>query len=401
MSAILVLTLGLLQETGLEAEVSRLVRELEQESIDVRDRAQESLIRLGRRAEALLRAQMKEAPEEVRSRIEVVLREIERRERIRDVYAEPAPITLEFESVPLSRVLEALSKQTRTTVVAEPEAAGETVTVKCVKTPVFRAVDDLCRAHGNLTYAIACAAGHTTVTIKRGKYVAHPRLVEERFVVWLDSIVLSVRSDLRGGSAGSGAMTFESGWESGNVPIRTHLRLTEVLDDRGRSCLSLVSDEGRKSSEAITRHEVELEGVPSEDAKKLSVVRGVLEVTFPTDVTLLRFEGPANRVGATLSENGFQAALSDYQVGEEFVRLTVRVFGNFGSAGPRFRLRDKSGKELSPQHTSTIRSRGSVTYSLRFVLPKGGEVGAFEVGATTGSLERSVRFEFRDVPIRP
>lgn len=377
-------------------EFDRLIDELEHELIEVRDRAQESLIRMGPRIEPRLRERMKTSTEEVRSRIEVVLKEIARRERLRDVYADPAPVSVAAEGEPLSRVLEALRRQTRTELVPG-DAADERVTVRLEKTALFRAVDEICRAHGGLTFAVASAAGKTTVTFRRGRHTRVRPVVEERFAVWIDSIVLSEKSDLKGGTAAQAAIAFESAWESGNVPLRTRLRLTEVRDDRGRP---LAAGESRESGNAGTRHTVPLEAMPESDVRKLSLVRGILEVGFPTDLEVLRFED-ATRISQILTGTGIHATLSECVVQDGTARVMVRVRVVPGFAQPTLRLKDKSGAELALQRSSISRSRDQQVYTLTYALPKGTEVGALEVAAMIGSQYRSTAFEFRDVAIRP
>ncbi|MBI2901228.1 MAG: hypothetical protein HYY17_13680 [Planctomycetes bacterium] len=384
----------------LEKEVDRLVLELEDESIEVRDAAQEALVRLGRKVEPLLRARMEGAGQEVRARLKAVLNEIARRERIRDFYADPSPITLDLASAPLSRAVAEIGRQSRSKVEADPAAAEERVTARFSAIPFFRAVDELCRAHGGLRYGIECSGGRTVVTIRKGRYAAFPRVVEDRFTVWLDSVQFIRRSDLRGGGTSEGTLRFEAAWEDGNVPVRTRLRVTELVDEHGRSLLESVVAE-RDAGTASTRFPVRLNEAPKDDVTRFGLVRGVLEVTFPTDQQLLRFESPSGQIGKTVSSGGLEATLVNFTAADGNVVVSVRIRAGTGGARPAVRMRDKAGKELSLQRTSISRSGRDTLYNCTYTLPAGSEAGAVEVAALAGSLDRTVRFEFRDVPVRP
>lgn len=385
-----------------DVEIEKLVEQMSDDSIEVRDEAQEKLIRLGKSAVPKLQELEKGAPAEVQSRIQAILKEIDRRERMEGYISPPTLVTLEAEGK-LSAILERMTKDARTQVTANGDAAEETVQVSFRGTPLLQAIDELCRAHGGLSYTVNAWDGKTTVQIQKSKYVSNPRAFSDQFVVWLDTVTLTVENDLRGSEVASGSILLRCAWEAGNRPVRARLRLQELADEQGRSHLDLVTnrDIDYGSGYAPTQFDLRLNGVPPSDVKKFSKVKGVLEISFPTDVDELRFEDPASKVGTTLAGRAMDVSLLGFTVSESQVQLKLKTRSNREHSRPEVKLRDKGGKDLSASRISSSIDKGEMVNEYTYRLGKDQEPGVLSVTALIGTIDKSVSFEFKDVAIRP
>ncbi|MBI4564779.1 MAG: hypothetical protein HY716_08835, partial [Planctomycetes bacterium] len=94
------LALGLLLPQD-EAQIRTWIKQLDDAGIEAREQALRELIKAGAAAEPLLReAQQSESPE-VRMRVAEALEAIALARKAKEVYREPAPLTLSHENAPI------------------------------------------------------------------------------------------------------------------------------------------------------------------------------------------------------------------------------------------------------------------------------------------------------------
>lgn len=383
-------------------DVEQLVEQLSDDSIEVRDEAHEELVRLGKSAVPKLEELRKSAGAEVQARIEAILKEIDRRERMEGYISPPVLVTLEAEGK-LGSIVDRISKGLKTKITVNSDAADEVVKVAFKDVPLFQAIDEICRAHGGLAYSINAWDGRATVQITKGKYVAQPRAFSEQFLVWLDTVTLTVENDLRGSEVATGSIMIRCAWEAGNRPVRARLRLQELADEKGRSHLDLVTnrDIDYGSGYAPSQFDLRLNGVPPAEVKKFSRVKGVLEISFPTDVDEVRFDDPATKVGTTVTGRAIDVTLLGFTATSDQVQVRLKTRSTREHSRPEIKLKDKSGKDLNASRISSSIDRGEMVNEYTYRLGKDQEPGALAITALIGTIDKSIPFDFADVAIRP
>src|ERR1043166_6410167 len=136
-AAALVLIAFLPQE---EASIARWIEQLADESLETREGARQELCRFGKAAEPLLRRAAKSENAEIRGRSDLILVAIAKRDRTKRFEPDPSLITLTRENATLQEVLEAIGKQTATSITFEEIPEKDRVSVNFEKTPLFRAI---------------------------------------------------------------------------------------------------------------------------------------------------------------------------------------------------------------------------------------------------------------------
>src|SRR5262245_6829724 len=133
-----------------DPDVDALLKQLTDDAIEVRDKAAATLIELGEKAEAKVKARMQSAEGELKQVCKRILERIAVPKKLRGVLPPLRKVTLEAKDRNLKEVIEDLKQQTGLAV--DWTGDGDvTVSVKDV-TP-FEALEAICKA-ANLSYAI-------------------------------------------------------------------------------------------------------------------------------------------------------------------------------------------------------------------------------------------------------
>src|SRR5688572_5947741 len=166
----LLILLALPQE-DLSKKVAGLVERLGSDEIDQRERATAELVKLGAPALADIKSHHAAAAGEIRKRLEGVLLRIERAIRC-DTFLGPAvTVTLKADKRPLPDILEDLKRQGKQSIEWK-DLPSDPVTVSLDKTPVWKALDEVCKAHGGVMWR----GEPGRVFVERAPYRAMPKL---------------------------------------------------------------------------------------------------------------------------------------------------------------------------------------------------------------------------------
>lgn len=397
------------------AKVADWIRDLGEESLDVRERAMEELVRMGRAAEKPLREALKSSNAEIRARAAEALGQIERREQARQFDAGPSFVSLRKEAAPLKEVLEEIQKQTPNRIRPNDLPDDLKATAAFDRVPFFQAVDDLARGHGGLRWTFeeewegAAGAAHTrdrvrSVVLTAGKYVEYPRAFAGQFFVRLSRVRMSTRKDFRGPERRSTDLHFEWGFEAGTRPVGALVRVSELKDDLGNSYAEdfKVDEEDVEFDESYldTETYVSMSRLPQEGAKKFSLVQGRLEVVLPDAQEVFAFETPAEKQGTAVRTTAGEVRLVSFSRDKASARARVEVRPE--ALGERISIRvvARDGKEFSSHSMNGSGGDGVQTWDLKFGLPEGVEIKSLRAVALTGLLRKKVPFEFRDIRIR-
>src|SRR4026208_69441 len=91
-----------------DPDVDALLKQLEDESIEVREKAAVTLVDLGDKAEARLKKEIASAQGEIKAKLEEIVRAIDKQRRLRVVLPRVPKISLEAKDRPVMEVLEEL-----------------------------------------------------------------------------------------------------------------------------------------------------------------------------------------------------------------------------------------------------------------------------------------------------
>lgn len=389
-----------------EAAIAGWIRDLGDDAIEVRERALAELVRAGRGAEKALREAMRSGAVEVRGRAAQVLAEIEKAERIRQFEPGPSRITLKRKDVLLREVIEEIQKQTTAKINASFAPEESRVSVAFEQTPLFEAVDALCRAAGNIGWTAECRRDDSvSVTLSEGKFADSPRLLKDGYFIRLEGLQLTTTYDLQGGETSRTRFDFRWGWEKGTRPQMALLRLEELTDDLGESYLGdLPADPGGRPfgfQYVQTQQMIDLPRVPPGKASKFARIKGSLDLVFPESLMVFSFEKPEEGAGALRKHEGTSVKL--VTCARDKTRLRAKIEVRPAEFGGRLEMKavDKEGREFAGRYTRGEQStEDAILMSVEFAVPAQAELATLRFQAPAGYRERKIPFEFKDVKFR-
>jgi hypothetical protein len=424
--AVLAFSMGVLcgQE---DPKIAQWIRDLSDDSVEVRERATEELVRLGRAVEKPLRGAAKDGNEELRARVSQVFAEIERREKLRSYDGGPSLVTLVKKDAPLREVLAEIARQSKTKISFKDVPGKDQVSVRFDRTPVFAALDTLCRDHGGIRCDFRQAADEDeegdvkpsfsglsvrayaptwSVSVSSGKYVELARQFSDQYAVRLRSIHLNrTRMFLTGAGKATTTIDFDLAWEAGTKPISAVVVIEDLVDDTGASYGDLfkkdLSFAGMAFSEGILIHSnPSMERVPPDRAARFSRLKGFAEMTLPESEDEFVFDDPASKGGVARAAGRSSVKLLTYVRKKEMVEVKVEVRPASLEEKLNLRVLDKSGREYGNLGMSSSGEGDSVTLEVEFEVPEKIEVTALKASVVTAVRSRKIPFDFKDVRFR-
>lgn len=280
-------------------QVARLVRQLDARELSARDGAERELLELGAPVLPLLPEIGDDTPAEVALRVTRVQQELLEAEA--SAAAEPALVTLEGTDMPLSDVLEAMSRQTGNHIVDYRDALGEAKTevrlkVDFDKVPFWKALDAVLDQAELSLYPYSGERGAFVVNRPPG---AGPRSNRASYaaIFRIEPVRFEAARDLRNANVSSLRLYLEATWEPRLQPFA----ILQPLDE-----ISAVGDSGetlkiarqRAMPEATIRtgmSNVELEvplALPDRGTKKIRTLKGKFLALVPGPAEDFRFPSP-------------------------------------------------------------------------------------------------------------
>ncbi len=389
-----------------DAKIAGWIQDLGDDAIEVRERALVELVRVGRGAEKALREAMKGVNPEIRARAAQVLSDLEKGERVRQFEAGPSRITLKKKDALFREVVEEIQKQTTARIASSFAPEESRITVAFEQTPLFEAVESLCRAAGNVTWSAECRRDDTvTVTLSEGKLADAPRVLRDQYFVRLEGMQLTTTYDLQGGETSRTLFDFRWGWEKGTRPQMALLRVEELVDDLGNSYAGdLPPDPGGRPlgfAYVQTQQALQMAKVPPGKATKFARIQGSLELVFPESLMVFAFEKPEESAGALQKQEACTVKL--LTCARDTTRLRARIEVRPAELGSRLEMKalDKEGREFAGRYTRGEQStEDAIFMSIEFTVPAQAELTSLRFQAPAGYRERKIPFEFKDVRFR-
>jgi hypothetical protein len=318
MRALLVLAATLLSSILVqdEARIQQLIRDLDDDGFETREKAQKELIAIGEPAIPYLKAAIAEAERrkdnlELRGRAVSALRAIEFAAKSKKFYTDPKRVTIQCADAELGQVLSDLEKQTGVKMDGSAIDAKAKVSLNVRDETLFKVLDDLCRAQEERSYEYRAEG----VRFLRSRFVSFPAAYEGPFRIRMVRLKQERTTDFKATSTQI-QLSLEADWQKYLAPAkRIEFDLRNATDDKGGTLevqkAEEVDDGGagfvvvnnnrvvvRRGGRLIARPVVEepmaqpftLKGVDP-GARKFSI-QGVARFYFPLDKAEVVFEKP-------------------------------------------------------------------------------------------------------------
>jgi hypothetical protein len=398
------LLLTLVQATP--ERVAELIRQLSDEAIEERDAAEAALLKAGEGALGPLRERTRTADDELKARIARLITAIEKQGRLQRIFGDRAAVSLELKNATLDQILAEIAKS-GVRVSAPPELGTERVSVTVRDASPWRALEELCRAHGSLWFSDPARA-----TLARGKPAAGPVHEQGVFTLSLDRLEFRRSTDFAEPGDASSTATLFLGWCSAARPMSVSIAFKEFVDDKGTDLRGTTRGGGyvvptgdAKSTSLVLRGHGTL---PADGATKITLsgeVSATFAVTYET-VTLV--EPSAGKSGTIQRGSTFSATLQTFAYSEAAWRvvLVIELSGAIAPPGGPLEvatLKDSTGKvwTLKPslQRGRIGRVRRGLAYALECDAPEKTDWSELHIRLPKETHTEVVPFQFKDVAI--
>jgi hypothetical protein len=214
-----------------DAKIKDLIRQLDGATVEEREEAFQSLVKLGAAAlPALREAAEKSDSGEVRVRAKEALAAIDLNEKAKLVYREPKLVTLNHDGT-LRAALEEIAQQAGVKVEMGDAGVDAKVAVKLENVPVARALDALCQGRDDCTWEERDPGVYRML---KEKHAAMPAAYIGPFRVRIKSMSVERRTDFKGSTIVA-SFDLEADYEKHLKPMgRAKLEITKLTDDTGR-----------------------------------------------------------------------------------------------------------------------------------------------------------------------
>ncbi len=310
--------LGLLGAQGTPQEdfdpraVAEWVKQLDDDSLELREQAAQKLAALDPKALPLLQDAAKKGSPEAKARLLKAISRIEDRAVLRSKLRPAKLVTIEAREQSLRGALEELAKQGPTSIDLKEVPEGEKVTLSLSKVPFWEALDGLCRANGRIMYEV----GSDGVRLKPGPLVDRPRRLSGPFAVFLTGVE-AVKTAT--GAPSEFSLDFQACWEEGIHTDGVTWTFKEMRDDKGTDLLGDPVDGDPFDKQSTARggnsYQTTLTSriLPAPGAAKLSRLSLRVGCEFALRSVTLEFKDPARRVGQKESSQGVSVQLDKFE----------------------------------------------------------------------------------------
>lgn len=382
--------------------IDELLRRLDDDGIEARTEAADQLLRRGMAAVPALEKARDAARGELRERLTELLGRVRDRERLAVVLKPATRFTMEVDRIPLTELLRRL--EAPTPFALAPETRDRPVTLSLRDVPYWRAVEEICRAAGD----VRLEPGDRALRLVPGAPNAVPRALFDPFVVRLEGVSSVEEAELgTPDRSSSSSLRLRTCWELGTRPSRIRAVLERFEEDGGRDVLR----EAAQAPEAAAVPpegaigqllHLSFPGVPSADAKQASI-RAAVELAFVLRWNELQFTAPWAE-GQTRECPEFGAKILQAESGAGQLSVSFQVYPRSKAVAADvasvLTLKDEAGKLLNPVLLNPVRNGNAVVVSAVFM--HAGERPLRELRLSLPSDVHTERLiaDFPEVPLR-
>jgi hypothetical protein len=321
---------------ALKAEVRKLVRQLDAAQLAPRDAAEQKLLDLGPPVLELLPEVTAATPPEPAQRLGRIRQILQ--QRAAESAASASLVSFKAQTMPLAKILAALTQQTGNTVtLRQADQAEAALTADFDKTPFWQALDRLLDQAGLTVYSFGHSDG--VQLVPRGPGHA-PRAGRACYVgpFRIEPVRVTTSRDLRDPAGQSLVVGIEAAWEPRLKLIGLKQRMADVtaVDENGTA---LPVDDKDAVSEALVpgaavATEFDLRfALPSRQVKEIALLKGTLQAMVPGKIETFRFGDLLKAKNAEKRIAGATVAIDEVRKNNELWEVRVRVrFDNAGDA---------------------------------------------------------------------
>ncbi len=391
--------------------IDKLIADLGDDRVSVRESALQAIIASGPRAIPRLRDALRSQDTEVQQRATCALGELERAEKLSTVLQARPPLTLDLKDVTFARALQEIARQTGVQFEGAVAPADRPITLTFTRAPLMQVLD-----------AVGAAVGmqwifdsETTVTWRKNPPVLRPSCYLGGFKASLSRIDVYKSWDYQQGH-GLMWVYLETRMEPGIRPVGTpRFEVSEIRDEAGNelprdSEMQECSPKGYAPEGVGRKSGAVYESSPftinqlDRAVKKLSKVSGRAIFLFPLDRTSIEINDLCEETSVAHGDLIFQVN----EILTSSLRLTMTSGGNLAQLNHHVDpdslvLVDADGKEYVRGTDFDVRVDQMSADTLRYCIDFNENVTFQPVTIrfmTTGQFfEKVVPFEFKDVPL--
>jgi hypothetical protein len=395
-----------------DPRLRKLVEDLVDDSIAVREKAAAELADLGKAAIPTLERLRLSGDIELRSRAGSILRAIAENQIVGRHWRRGPRITLDFENIPVAKVLEELARQGRDKFKFDAADLQDPMTVKVKDAPFFEALEKVCTAAPALTWDVE-GDGLAFTKKRRPPY---PSKHQGEFLVWLEGITFSREYDFTGNARSTFQLGVVTAWEAGIAPVAVEQKLTEILDEDGTNLLvqdrfnymaRLDTPKGR-----IRREPVYAPVAPGgKTVKVFSRVRGTTTYYFPRAYEELTMDVRSTPSPAAITLERITIAVRNFRTVKDACSCEVVLTTTTNSGDglidrlpfSDLAVLDDEGNLHRGKASSRNQSYSGTSYTIQENLnvpfPEARTAVAVKLRVLKDVLEKRVQFEFGDIRV--
>jgi hypothetical protein len=407
-------------------QVSRLVRQLDDDRAAERDAAEKQLLELAGTTAAetdrfleLLPEDNDQMPLALRDRLSTIRQQVE--DRVSKSAVIGSTITLSAKDMPLAEVFAAIEKHTGNRLVDsrqqegdEPAAMSGTVTIELKDEPFWQAVDKLLDRTGLGVYNYG---GENALSIVSRDMQDGRRFGSASYSgpFRLEILEVQAQRNLRQAQRKSLKLQLEVSWEPRLRPIALSQPIEDLqaTTDAGSplsvsqpdAVLDVEVPDGTQAAEIVLSFDL-----PPREAKKIASLRGTLRALVPGRRAEFRFDDVANAAGKTERRGGVQVTLDDVRknnaIWEVHMRMALDEDNHALESHRGWVFQNKSylvGKDGQPIDNAgfetTRQTRNEVGVAYLFDLPEGIEGLTWVYETPAAIVELPVEYEINDIEL--
>ena len=325
----------------LSRQISRLVRQLDDDRATERQAAEKELLHLAGSTTAetdrfleLLPEENDQMPLAVRDRLSTIRQQVE--DRVAKAAVIGTKLTLSADQMPLVEVFAAIEKQTGNRLIdnrqqdaPEPGTTGGTVTIDMKDEPFWSAVDQILDKSNLGIYSYG---GEDALSIVSRPEIEGPRHGRADYSgpFRLEVLEIQAQRNLRQPGTQSLKLQLEVAWEPRLRPIALSQPVEDVqaTTDTGaqlavsqpEAVLDVEVPDGTQAAEIILSFEL-----PPRDVKKLTQLKGTLRALVPGRRVKFHFDDVAKLAGNTQRRGGVRVTLDDVRKNNAIWEIHMRV----------------------------------------------------------------------------
>ncbi len=329
-----------------DPDVDVLLKQLEDESLRVREFAAAALVREGAKFEDRLRKKIASAAPELKGLLERILNQIARERVIPPLKR----VTLQAKDIPFRSVLDQYEDQVGWKVHGSGDYNEYRVTVQIKDATPLEALDAICKAAG-IDFELG-SGGHfdlekkfvvpplPVIELQRPCLSRAPQTLTGHYRILVEHVALNRWTRFTSHGSG-GTLGIRVQWTPQFMPDEILIQITSVVDDQGRrlhepkAWMKQVHRKLRRGEEGSDFKYATWDLIhPDSDAKSIGSIKGKGWVHALTDLRFLEFEDVEKCVGQVVEYDGISARLKEFRREDDMLYATLETWGGRKTPAP-------------------------------------------------------------------